>query len=76
MDEATCRICFDGPYTNNPLIYPCRCTGTSKYIHKDCLEHWRNTSHSTTDEHRIHCMECNYAYIIQSIPQRKHAAIY
>ena len=71
MDNATCRICFEEQTRNNPLIYPCRCTGTSKYIHKECLQHWRNTTHTTADEHREHCMECNYVYIIHSVPQKK-----
>ena len=70
MTDETCRVCFEETYINNPLINPCRCTGTSKYIHTDCLQHWRDSNHSTSDVHRTHCMECNYAYVIEVIPQK------
>lgn len=23
------------------FIAPCKCKGTSKYVHRDCLDHWR-----------------------------------
>lgn len=36
-----CRFCLceDNDY-NNPLIAPCKCSGTMKYIHVDCLKNW------------------------------------
>ena len=39
-----CRICLnEGLLTcENPLISPCRCDGSMKYIHAKCLEIWRN----------------------------------
>ena len=24
------------------FIAPCKCKGTSKYVHRDCLDHWRS----------------------------------
>ena len=37
-----CRICFENYETvDNELIYPCYCSGTSKYVHRECLEKWR-----------------------------------
>ena len=37
-----CRICFMTENTqNNPLISPCDCRGTLKYVHQNCLQHWR-----------------------------------
>ena len=36
-----CRICLcDENVNNNPLINPCACSGTMKYIHLFCLKHW------------------------------------
>jgi len=36
-----CRICLSEEYeTDNPLICPCKCSGTMKYIHIDCLRNW------------------------------------
>ncbi|CAI2386918.1 unnamed protein product [Moneuplotes crassus] len=42
--EAQCRICLgeeeDSDIEENPLISPCKCTGTLQYIHLDCLKKW------------------------------------
>ena len=36
--KPTCRICLSEEYTEiNPLINPCKCAGTMKYLHLDCL---------------------------------------
>ena len=38
-----CRICFEGtPADNpsNPLVSPCHCAGSLRYIHVDCLRRW------------------------------------
>lgn len=43
--KKICRICYveeiDGK--NNPLIKPCKCSGSMKYIHYGCLLHWLKT---------------------------------
>jgi hypothetical protein len=39
-----CRICYmeeDDP--ENPLVQPCICSGSMKFIHLKCLKHWINT---------------------------------
>ncbi|KAG7466912.1 hypothetical protein MATL_G00147350 [Megalops atlanticus] len=36
-----CRICQmkeDSP--SNPLVEPCRCTGSLRYVHQDCMKKW------------------------------------
>lgn len=36
-----CRICLaEGNEFDNPLIAPCDCCGTMKYVHLRCLQHW------------------------------------
>lgn len=62
MNENVCRICFEEQQENRPLICPCKCSGSSKYIHYDCLETWRNTT--SNEEAKKKCMECNAPYII------------
>lgn len=34
-----CRICY-GSSDDEPLITPCKCSGTMKYIHQTCLMTW------------------------------------
>ena len=37
-NKPICRICLSEEYEeNNPLIHPCNCDGTMKYIHLQCL---------------------------------------
>lgn len=38
-DKPTCRICLSDEYDDfNPLINPCKCSGTMKYLHLNCLK--------------------------------------
>ena len=53
-DTNICRICLDDDIIQN-LIYPCKCTGNMKYIHKDCLNKWCN------DTRKI-CEICKYEF--------------
>ena len=60
-----CRICYEGEKLNDSLISPCKCKGTSKYIHMSCLSTWR---HSNIDGDAYNkCMECNQEYIIRKL---------
>eukprot|EP01071_Lankesteria_metandrocarpae_P006465 Lankesteria_metandrocarpae@DN4364_c0_g1_i1.p1 len=36
-----CRICLlDGGTAEDPLICPCNCKGSIKFVHVECLRHW------------------------------------
>ena len=42
--KPACRICYGENNTDeNPLIVPCTCKGSMKYIHYDCLKNWLNS---------------------------------
>ena len=43
-NKPSCRICY-GEESNddNPLICPCICKGSMKYIHYECLKNWLNS---------------------------------
>ena len=46
-----CRICYNtNSDENNPLIYPCKCLGSMKYIHFKCLKQWLNSNYFILDE--------------------------
>ena len=60
IEEKECRICFEEETADNPFIWPCRCKGTSKYVHRNCLETWRNEN-VDRDAFEM-CMECRYSY--------------
>ncbi|CAD8078261.1 unnamed protein product [Paramecium primaurelia] len=40
-DQIMCRICCSSQKSsNNPLLNPCKCSGSIKYIHLECLKTW------------------------------------
>ncbi|CAI6341290.1 unnamed protein product [Periconia digitata] len=43
-DPDTCRICHMEGSPEEPLFFPCKCSGSIKYVHQDCLMEW--LSHS------------------------------
>lgn len=51
-DPDTCRICRGEATPDEPLFYPCKCSGSIKYVHQDCLMEW--LSHSQ----KKHCELC------------------
>ena len=43
--ENFCRICYgEEDDSENPLVQPCTCHGSLKYIHLNCLKHWLRTN--------------------------------
>ena len=52
----SCRICFEEDTIDN-LIYPCKCNGTTKYVHRACINEWRKKNSKNT-----HCEICKFKY--------------
>ncbi|KAI1434889.1 hypothetical protein GGR50DRAFT_361700 [Xylaria sp. CBS 124048] len=55
-DAPTCRICRGESSADEPLFYPCKCSGSIKYVHQNCLMEW--LSHSQ----KKHCELCKTAF--------------
>ncbi|KAH7064229.1 RING finger membrane protein [Paraphoma chrysanthemicola] len=56
-DEAdTCRICRGEGSPDEPLFYPCKCSGSIKYVHQECLMEW--LSHTQ----KKHCELCKTSF--------------
>lgn len=51
-EADTCRICRGEATDLEPLFYPCKCNGSIKFVHQDCLMEW--LSHSQ----KKHCELC------------------
>jgi len=52
--ERYCRICFDHEDDeDNPLISPCNCTGSQKYIHSKCLKTWQFSVQISSPNHPL-----------------------
>ena len=61
--NPNCRICLDFEPIDD-LIYPCRCRGSAKYIHRECLNAWRNQNRNNSF---FQCNECKYEYRISRL---------
>ncbi|EGT54366.1 hypothetical protein CAEBREN_22160 [Caenorhabditis brenneri] len=67
LGPAVCRICMCGetsiPYlgkqAGEPLISPCRCSGTMGLFHRSCLEHWLTLTRTTN------CEICKFSFKIK-----------
>ena len=64
--RPACRICYGENYNDeNPLICPCICKGSMKYIHYICLRNWLNSkieeemSEEETDKENMECITYN-----------------
>ena len=51
--NMSCKICLEDTGT---LISPCKCKGSSAYVHSECLEEWLNVSKRTS------CEICQHEY--------------
>ena len=40
-DETRCRYCFEDGAGGEPLIAPCHCIGSGKYVHLSCMHKWQ-----------------------------------
>uniref|UniRef100_A0A7S2IN00 RING-CH-type domain-containing protein n=1 Tax=Haptolina brevifila TaxID=156173 RepID=A0A7S2IN00_9EUKA len=61
MTEPCCRICFETEETpRNALLRPCKCNGTSAWVHVDCLNRWRCTSANRKSFYE--CNTCMFKY--------------
>ena len=58
-DEFACRICLESDQTpDDPLIAPCRCAGTTKWVHRGCLDEWR--AQNQIPLAFTHCPNCKF----------------
>jgi len=53
-----CRICYDEEPEG--LFTPCKCSGSMRYVHKECLRHWRAVN--VRERAYTHCPMCAFEY--------------
>lgn len=60
-DDRMCRICLGGACDSpSRLISPCRCKGSMRFVHLDCLNQWRTTSAKKSAFYQ--CDQCKFKY--------------
>lgn len=54
-----CRICHESD-SISPLLTPCTCSGSLRYVHEMCLIQWLTASETSS------CELCKFPFIMQS----------
>jgi len=68
-EQPTCRLCFDteldddtaGPGAAH-LLTPCDCSGTMRWVHRECLNQWRYHGQTHNPKAMTHCTTCDFEY--------------
>lgn len=55
-----CRICHCESDLHNPLLTPCYCSGSLKYVHQTCLQQWLTASETNS------CELCKFPFIMHT----------
>jgi len=66
-DRRSCWVCFatedDDPYCK--WVQPCRCKGTTKWVHTACLQRWFDEKQHGNPTVQVYCPQCNTEYMIR-----------
>ncbi|WWC91366.1 uncharacterized protein L201_006309 [Kwoniella dendrophila CBS 6074] len=64
-EEDVCRVCRVEGDEADPLIHPCKCSGSVKFVHPDCLKQW------LAQTGKKHCEICGHKYTFTKIYPEK-----
>lgn len=56
------------PYSQNPLLSPCDCSGSMAFVHYLCIEQWRCRSRHPAARSGSHCETCRTPYTLPPRP--------
>ena len=57
-EHPSCRLCHEEEKPTSPLYSPCKCSGSMKYVHHDCLTDWLRLSNKL----ELKCEVCSGVY--------------
>ncbi|KAM0687564.1 hypothetical protein COBT_001192 [Conglomerata obtusa] len=63
--EMICKFCHNTLSEEETCYRPCKCTGSLKYIHEDCLKEWVQRSNNKK------CELCNHIYKYKPVYRKK-----
>lgn len=66
IEERSCWICFATDEDNRlaPWVQPCKCRGTTKWVHQSCLYRWVDEKQKGNGMRAVSCQQCQTEYII------------
>ena len=76
MEARQCRFCLDDTETpENPLITPCPCNGSIRYVHHLCLKRWAAINPATNGQTCPICKTPYTLFILEAIPIRSYTVM-
>lgn len=65
-DTKYCWVCFATDEDDNlaAWVQPCKCIGTTKWVHQHCLQRWVDVKQRGNSFKRVNCPQCQSEYII------------
>nr|XP_016462128.1 PREDICTED: uncharacterized protein LOC107785357 isoform X2 [Nicotiana tabacum] len=60
VNQIQCRICLESD--GRDFIAPCKCKGSSKYVHRECLDQWRAVREGFAF---AHCTTCEAPFYLR-----------
>ena len=59
-------VTYDSPDPEaGRLLRPCKCKGSSKYVHEGCLQAWRHADPDYSKKHYWECPTCGFRYRLE-----------
>ncbi|TWW77970.1 E3 ubiquitin-protein ligase MARCH5 [Takifugu flavidus] len=64
--QVSCWVCFatDEDDRTAEWVRPCRCRGSTKWVHQACLQRWVDEKQRGNSTARVACPQCNAEYLI------------
>lgn len=64
--ERSCWICFASDEDGNmaPWVQPCKCRGSTKWVHQSCLYRWVDEKQKGNALRAVSCQQCQTEYIL------------
>ncbi|ORX55663.1 hypothetical protein DM01DRAFT_1024316 [Hesseltinella vesiculosa] len=62
-DPDVCRVCRSGATIEKPLYHPCKCSGSIRFIHQECLLEWLSHCKKSL------CELCNHPFVFGPVYQ-------
>lgn len=65
-ESRYCWVCFatDEDDALAAWVQPCKCSGTTKWVHQSCLQRWVDEKQKGNSFKRVNCPQCQTEYII------------
>lgn len=67
-ETRQCWVCLatdeEDEETGSEWIHPCRCSGSAKYCHHNCLQLWIDEKQKYNSSLSVSCTQCNTEYVL------------